>query len=85
VGFLYSTGIAAYSDRWLPRVASGDPTSKLFNPALCFSLRRPVQVVSVRFNYHHSFFFRLNYHPDFYSSLKSLYVHQMIENHLTDD
>ncbi len=83
--YLYSTEIAAYSDRWLPRVASGDPTSKLFNPALCFSLRWPVQVVFFRLNYHHSFFFRLNYHSVFYSSLKSLYVHQMIENHLIDD
>ncbi len=74
-----------YSDRWLPRVASSDSTSKPFNLALCFSLRRLVQVVSVHFNYHHFFFFRLNYHSDFYSSLKSLYVHQMIENHLIDD
>ncbi len=81
---LYSTGIAAYSDRWLPSVTSGDPTSKLFDPALCFSLRRPVQVVFFRLNYHHFFFFRLNYHPDFYSSLKSLYVHQVIGNHLTE-
>ncbi len=72
--FLYSTEARVYSDRWLPRVASGDPTSKLCDPALCFSLRWPVQVV----------FFRLNYHPDFYSSLKSLYVHQVIENHLTE-
>jgi hypothetical protein len=63
--------------RWLPSVPSGDPTSKLFDPALCFCLRGPVQVVFFRLNYHHFFFFRLNYHPDFYSSLKSLYVHQI--------
>jgi len=68
----------------LPSVTSGDPTSKLFDPALCFCLRWPVQVVFFRLNYHHSFFFRLNYHSDFYRSLKSLYVHQMIENHLID-
>ena len=33
---LYSTGIAAYSDRWLPSVPSGDPTSKLFRPRTMF-------------------------------------------------
>jgi len=31
------------------------------------------------------FFFCLNYHSDFYSSLKSLYIHQMIKNHLIDN
>ena len=50
-----------------------------------FSLRWSVQVVFSRLNCHHFFFFRLNYHPDFYDSLKSLYVHQMIENYLIND
>ncbi len=50
-----------------------------------FSLRWLVQVVFSRLNCHHFFFFRLNYHSDFYDSLKSLYVHQVIENHLIDD
>ncbi len=43
-----------------------------------------MQVVFFRSNYHHFFFFRLNYHSDFYSSLKSLYIHQMIKNHLIE-
>jgi len=43
-----------------------------------------MQVVFSRLNYHHFFFFRLNYHSDFYCSLKSLYEHQMIENHLIE-
>ncbi len=79
---LYSTEARVYSDLWLSSVTSDDSTSKLFDLALCFSLRRLVQVVFFRLNYYHFFFFRLNYHSDFYSSLKSLYVHQMIENHL---
>ncbi len=82
---LYSTEIAAYSDHWLSSVTSDDSTSKLFNLALCFWLRWLVQVVFFRLNYHHFFFFRLNYYSDFYSSLKLLYVHQMIKNHLIDD
>ncbi len=56
-----------------------------FDFALCFSLRRLVQVVFFRLNCHHFFFFCFNYYSDFYSSLKLLYVHQMIENHLIDD
>ena len=83
--YLYSTEIATYSDRWLPSVTSDDSTSKLFDFALCFWLRWLVQVVFFRSNYHYFFFFRLNYHSDFYSSLKLLYIHQMIENHLIDD
>jgi len=82
---LYSTEIATYSDHWLSSVTSDDSTSKLFNFALCFWLCWLMQVIFFRLNYHHFFFFRLNYHSDFYSSLKSLYIHQMIENHLIND
>jgi len=47
-----------------------------------FSLRWLVQVIFSRLNYHHFFFFYLNYHSDFYCSLKLLYIHQMIKYHL---
>ncbi len=83
--YLYSTEARVHSDRWLSSVASDDSTSKLFNLALCFWLHWLIQVVFFHSNYHSFFFFCLNYYSDFYDSLKSLYIHQMIENHLIND
>ena len=50
-----------------------------------FSLRWLVQVIFFCLNCHHFFFFHFNYHSDFYDSLKSLYIHQMIKNHLINN
>ena len=53
-----------------------------FDPALCFFAALTRASRFFRLNCHHFSFFRFNYHPDFYSSLKSL--HQMTENHLIE-
>ncbi len=50
-----------------------------------FSLRWLMQVVFSHLNCHHFFFFCFNYYSDFYDSLKSLYIHQMIENYLINN
>ncbi len=56
--YLYSTEARVHSDRWLPSVTSGDPTSKLFRsrtmflPALTRASRFfPLQLPFFRFNY----------------------------------
>ncbi len=84
--FLYSTETEGQTDRFVAKGSTTWPNIKTFStPHYVFSLRWLVQVVFSRLNCHHFFFFRFNYHSDFYDSLKSLYVHQMIENHLIDD